>query len=60
MNTVFNKTHIGVGKRKQAIARVVVVPGNGNLTINKVSGEKYLQYNTTYLNTIWAPLEIKK
>ena len=32
----------------------------GNLTINKVSGEKYLQYNTTYLNTIWAPLEIKK
>ena len=57
MNTVFTKTHIGVGKRKQAIARVVVVPGNGNLTINKVSGEKYLQYNTTYLNDIWSPLE---
>ena len=25
--------------------------------INKVSGEKYLQYNTTYLNKIWDPLK---
>jgi small subunit ribosomal protein S9 len=27
------------------------------LLINKVPGEKYLQYNDTYLNTVWAPLE---
>jgi len=33
------------------------VPGNGKVTINKVSGEKYLQYNTNYLNAIWSPLE---
>jgi hypothetical protein len=31
--------------------------GEGNLTINKISGDKYLQYNDTYLNTVWAPLE---
>merc|ERR1712174_190617 len=32
-------------------------PGNGNLIINKVSGEKYLQSNTNYLNNVWAPLK---
>jgi small subunit ribosomal protein S9 len=54
---IFKKDHIGLGKRKQSIARVFLVPGEGNLTINKISGDKYLQYNDTYLNTIWAPLE---
>lgn len=57
MNTVLTKINSAVGKRKKAIARVVIVPGNGKLIINKVSGEKYLQYNTTYLNNIWSPLE---
>lgn len=54
---VFQKDQIGLGKRKRAIARVFLVPGEGNLIINKIPGEKYLQYNTTYLNNIWAPLE---
>lgn len=54
---VFQKTNIGLGKRKQAIARVFLIPGEGNLIINKTSGEKYLQYNETYLNTVWSPLE---
>ena len=54
---IFRKDNIGLGKRKQAIARVFIVPGSGNLTINKVSGNKYLQYNDSYLNTVWAPLE---
>ena len=54
---VFQKSNIGLGKRKQAIARVFLIPGEGNLIINKISGEKYLQYNNTYLNTVWAPLE---
>ena len=57
MNTVFQKDKIGLGKRKRAVARVFLVPGNGTITINKVSGEKYLQYNTNYLNSIWSPLE---
>ena len=42
---IFQKDNIGVGKRKQAVARVFLVPGEGNLIINKVSGDKYLQYN---------------
>ena len=57
VDLVFQKSNIGLGKRKQSIARVFLIPGEGNLTINKISGEKYLQYNGTYLNTVWAPLE---
>ena len=48
---------IGIGKRKQSIARVFLHPGNGTIIINKISSEKYLQYNITYLNNIWAPLK---
>jgi small subunit ribosomal protein S9 len=54
---IFQKKNIGLGKRKQAIARVFLIPGEGNLTINKTSGNKYLQYNDTYLRTVWAPLK---
>jgi len=54
----FYKERIGLGKRKRAIARVFLVPGKGRIKINKVSGEKYLQYNTNYLTSIWAPLEV--
>ena len=57
MNTKLEKSNIGLGKRKQATARVFLVPGEGNLIINKVSGEKYLQYNTIYLDKIWDPLK---
>ena len=54
---IFQKNNIGLGKRKQAVARVFLIPGEGNLIINKVPGSKYLQYNNSYLNTVWAPLE---
>lgn len=54
---IFKKENIGLGKRKQAIARVFLIPGEGNLIINKVPGNKYLQYNDSYLTTVWAPLE---
>ena len=56
-NFIFQKKDIGLGKRKQAIARVFLIPGEGKLIINKISGNKYLQYNDTYLNMIWSPLE---
>ena len=55
---IYQKNNIGLGKRKQAVARVFIIPGNGNLIINKVSGNKYLQYNDTYLNTVWNPLKL--
>tara|TARA_B100000787_G_scaffold160833_1_gene140162 strand:+ start:1361 stop:1777 length:417 start_codon:yes stop_codon:yes gene_type:complete len=54
---IFQKSNIGLGKRKQAVARVYLIPGNGTLIVNKISGEKYFQFNRTYLNTIWAPLK---
>ena len=54
---LFQKDQIGLGKRKEASARVFLVPGEGNIIINKVSGDKYLQYNANYLNLIWSPLE---
>ena len=57
MKLSFQKKNIGLGKRKQSIARVFLIPGEGNLIINKTEGDKYLQYNHTYLNTVWAPLE---
>ena len=57
MELIFQKKNIGVGKRKQSVARVFLLPGEGNLIINKTAGDKYLQYNDTYLNTVWEPLE---
>ena len=53
----FQKNYIGLGKRKQAIARVFLIPGEGNITINKINGNQYLQYNDTYLTAIWSPLK---
>jgi small subunit ribosomal protein S9 len=53
---IFQKSNIGLGKRKHAVARVFLIPGEGNLIINKVNGEKYLQYNDIYLKAVFAPL----
>lgn len=53
---IFQKDQIGIGKRKQSTARVFLIPGTGNITVNKTPGEKYLQYNDTYLRTVWGPL----
>ena len=57
MELIFQKNNIGIGRRKQASARVFLLPGEGNITINKKAGDNYLQYNDSYLNTVWAPLE---
>ena len=57
VESTLNKNTIGLGKRKCSIARVFLIPGDGNLIINKVSGEKYLQYNAIYLNNILSPLK---
>ena len=57
MELIFQKKNIGVGRRKQATARVFLLPGEGNITINKKLGENYLQYNDIYLNTVRSPLE---
>ncbi len=48
----------GTGRRKSAIARVRLIPGEGKVIINGRDGENYLQYNQSYLATTKAPLEI--
>jgi len=54
---IYKKDNIGLGKRKKASARIFLIPGNGNIIINKIAGDKYLQYNENYLNTVWSPLK---
>lgn len=38
--------YMGTGRRKKSVARVFLVPGNGNVTINKVSMDKYFGMDT--------------
>lgn len=47
----------GTGRRKNAIARVRLVPGEGTITINGKPGDLYLQFNAEYLSGAKAPLE---
>lgn len=47
----------GTGRRKSSIARVRLIPGNGQLTVNGKPGEQYLQFNPAYLSAAKAPLE---
>jgi small subunit ribosomal protein S9 len=47
----------GTGRRKSAVARVRLVPGNGEITINGKPGVEYLQFNPGYLASAKAPLE---
>ncbi|MBF2045831.1 MAG: 30S ribosomal protein S9 [Leptolyngbya sp. IPPAS B-1204] len=47
----------GTGRRKSAVARVRLVPGSGQLTINGKPGDLYLQFNPGYLAVTKAPLE---
>ena len=46
----------GLGRRKSANAQVVLTLGTGEITINKIEGNQYLQYNRTYLQKIKQPL----
>jgi len=41
--------YLGTGRRKTSIARVMLKPGSGKLTVNNSSGEGYLQNNPIYL-----------
>lgn len=47
----------GTGRRKTAVARVRLVPGEGQVTINNRPGEQYLQFQETLMSTVKAPLE---
>lgn len=48
----------GTGRRKEAVARVRLVPGDGKLIVNKKPGDLYLQFNAGYISAAKAPLEV--
>jgi len=47
----------GTGRRKQAIARVRLVPGTGEVIVNGKPGEIYFNRIANYLQGLKAPLE---
>ena len=47
----------GTGRRKSAIARVRLVPGSGEIIVNKKPGNIYFNRIPDYLQAIKAPLE---
>ena len=49
--------YMGTGRRKSSVARVRLVPGNGQLTVNGKPGDLYFQFNSGYLSVAKAPLE---
>lgn len=52
-----NKTvYFGTGHRKESVARVRIVPGSGQIKINNVPSESYLQFSPTYIRIAKSPL----
>jgi small subunit ribosomal protein S9 len=51
--------YIGTGRRKSAVARVRLVPGNGKVTVNKRGIEEYIPYANFRL-IINQPLGVTK
>ncbi|NLN88289.1 MAG: 30S ribosomal protein S9 [Syntrophomonadaceae bacterium] len=52
-----NAQYWGTGRRKKAIARVRLVPGNGNITINDRSFENFFPNKTSRL-IVLQPMEL--
>lgn len=47
----------GTGRRKNAIARVRLIPGTGQMIVNGKPGDLYFQFNPNYISVAKAPLE---
>lgn len=61
MSTELIKTraiYSATGRRKCSVAQVRLVPGSGNLIINGIPGESYLQFSPNYLRVSYAPLQV--
>ena len=56
-NTANSFFYWGTGRRKTAVARVRLVPGNGKVTINGRSGMDYLNNNLAFMAAVTAALE---
>ena len=53
--SINNVLAYAIGRRKEAIAQVVLKVGNGKLKINEIDGNLYLQNNLNYLQKINNP-----
>ena len=40
--------YFGIGRRKNAVAKVILIPGTGSMVVNHKPGELYLQFNSQY------------
>ena len=49
--------YLGTGRRKSSVARVRLIPGSGNITINKRGIDDYFGYETLKM-IVRAPLEL--
>jgi small subunit ribosomal protein S9 len=49
--------YLGTGRRKSSVARVRLVPGNGEIKVNGRTGEQYFQQIQGYVQNLKAPLE---
>lgn len=47
----------GTGRRKTAVARVRLVPGEGRIVINDRPGDVYLQFQERLVSQVRSPLE---
>lgn len=52
-----NVQYRGTGRRKSSVARVILVPGNGNITVNGVDVREYLPFETL-VSDLMQPLVI--
>ena len=49
--------YTGTGRRKSSVARVRLIPGNGQITVNDKSGFDYFQQIQSYIQALKSPLE---
>ncbi|HAC65622.1 MAG TPA: 30S ribosomal protein S9 [Cyanothece sp. UBA12306] len=52
-----NVVYWGTGRRKSSVARVRLVPGSGEITVNNKPGNDYFNRIPAYIQSIKAPLE---
>lgn len=57
MATKKTAAYWGTGRRKTAIARVRLVPGNGTVTINERPLDNYVGYRSVLIREVGLPLE---
>lgn len=57
MDTTKQQYYYGTGRRKSAIARVRLYPGNGQIVVNSKSLDEYFGTRPVYTRTVMQPLQ---